>query len=932
MPKPTISRINSDHSRALEGVAGLPDGMASLMHYFERFGVTPEGQRLVLETFKAPSRNVGGGRFNTTKKIASRKMRREIQAESRTVEARYVQRCEEDPNVVFYLCQPHPIHVRQTNSKGHVSRRQRKFDYLVLSISENPDEAGFWVVECKRSEKLEAEARKPYANYTWDGSRWRFLAAEEAAEELGLRFCIFSSDEIDACWAMNMDFVSDFVGVPCPDDELAEALLGWLREAGSLRIQQALSLPGMRSEIVWWLVANNEVWADWSQELVSDSDTSSIHISQAKMLASRRLREPLADVALSHKISAVRVEPGFPVQWDGQSFIILHRGKKEVTLRYCDGEKRTVTLLLDEFSKLLRDGSICGEENGIAVRISAAREALVRRAGDKALREAVHRYKVLREYRETGIVPAGLSRRSFERFEKWAREGERQYGGEFFGLIRPRGRTPGTPELDSGCQGVLAEMADKYGDDPGGAGYSVFYREFRRRCKALGLYPVPSYSTLRRWLKKGRLWELLLGREGWHSAYRAMGPVRKLEDEPAVPARVFQTAHLDHTPLSVKVVSTYTGKVLESRVNLTFMVDAYCGMPLAMYVSFDHPSKVAVCEVLYDCLARHARLPDNIVVDKGKEFGSADWEKALVMLDVDKVQRASSSPRVGSPIERHFGVTDSEFIHALPGSMKLAKPGRKQSLSHAPAKFAKLTFAQLQQGCEKWFFEVFPELDHGELGATRREAFEHSLEHSGERVSRHVQLDDGVRIALALSVSGDTRRVHPVRGIRVKWLDYWNDLFSYGDVAGTNVEVKIDPLDVSVVFARVRGEWVNCQISNGRAHLQGRSWKLVNLAIKELREQRRTGARRRWVNAERVAELIKEVTGQDSPLSRQAELDRESRGEGRRERGEEGRAHLRLVRNETVDGAWLDGAKEEELNFDSNEEDGLADVEPCDVL
>lgn len=603
-----------------------------------------------------------------------------------------------------------------------------------------------------------------------------------------------------------------------------------------------------------------------------------------------------------------------------------------MTLRYCDGEKRTVTLMRDEFSKLLHNGSIRGEENGIAARILAAREALVRRAGDKALRAAVERYRILREYRETGIVPAGLSRRSLERFERWAREGERQYGGEFFGLIRLRGRTPGTPELDSGYQAVLAETVQEYRDNAGGAGYSVFYREFRRKCKKLVLYPVPSYSTLRRWLKKSRLWDLLFHREGWHSAYRVMGPTRKLEDEPAVPARVFETAHLDHTPLSVKVVSTYTGKVLESRVSLTFLTDAYCGLPLATYLSFDHPSKVAVCEVLHDCLARHARLPDSIVVDKGAEFGSADWEKALVMLDVVKVQRPGSSPRVGSPIERNFGITDSEFIHALPGSMRLAKPGRQQSSSHAPAKFAKLTFAQLQQGCEKWFFEVFPELDHGELGATRREAFEYSLEHSGERVSRYVQLDDGVRIALALSVSGDTRRVHPVRGIRVQWLDYWNDLFSYGDVAGTNVEVKVDPLDVSVVFARVRGEWVNCRISNGRAHLIGKSWKLVNLAIKELQEQRRTGAKRRWVNSEKVAELIKEVTGQDRPLARQAELDRESGRGADTEVANKGRPPLRLVRNENPDLGWLDGTEHIDPDSVPDDDDGLAGAEPYDVI
>ena len=932
MSKSEISGTNCDISRHLEGVAGLPDGITSLNGYFERFGVTAEGRQVVLDSFRAPARRVGGGRFNTTVRFASRKMGREIQAESRTVEGPFMEMCEHDPNVVFYLCQPARIYVQQKDSRGYVSRRARTFDYVLLCISENPDEAGFWVVECKRTEELNAEARKPNAKYTWDGSRWSFLAAEEAAEHLGLRFRVFSSNEIDSCWCMNMQYLTDFVEVPCPDLELAEALLGWLREAGSLRIRQALSLPGMKSSVVWWLIANNEVWADWSEELVADSDTSSIHISQARMVASRHLREPLADVARSHKISAVRVEPGFHLRWDGEPFVILNRGRKKVTLQHDVEDGGIVSVLLGDFSKLLREGSICGDKDGIAARISAAREALVRRASNEALKEVAWRYKVLREYRETGIVPVGLVKRSVERFERWAREGKRQYGGEFFGLIRLRGRAPGTPELDSRREAVLEEMVEKYGDNRGGAGYSVIYRELLSRCEELALCPPPSYSTLRRWLKRGHLWDTTREREGWRAAHDVMGPVRRMGDIPAAPERAFQTAHLDHTPLSVKVVSRYTGKVLESRVNLSFMVDGYSGMPLAMYVSFDHPSKVAVCEILFDCIAHYGRLPDNIVVDKGKEFGSVDWEKALVSLDVNKIQRPGSSPRVGSPIERHFGVNDSEFIHALPGSMKLAKPGRKQSLSHAPAKYAKLTFAQLQEGCERWFFEVFPELVHGSLGATRREAFEHSLKVSGERVARYVPLDDGLRMLLALSVEGDTRKVHPVRGVRVKWLDYWNDLFSYGDVSGTNVEVKIDPLDVSVVYARLRGEWETCRVSNGRAHLQGRSWKLVNLAIQELREQRRTGAKKRWVNAARVAELIDEIVGQDSPLGRQAELDRESRGGADVEPAVKGRPHLRLVKGETDDLGGLDEAEDIDLDSVPDDDDGLADVEPYDVI
>ena len=45
----------------LKGVVGLPDGMVTLNGYFKKFGLTAEGRRLVLETFRAPARRVGGG-------------------------------------------------------------------------------------------------------------------------------------------------------------------------------------------------------------------------------------------------------------------------------------------------------------------------------------------------------------------------------------------------------------------------------------------------------------------------------------------------------------------------------------------------------------------------------------------------------------------------------------------------------------------------------------------------------------------------------------------------------------------------------------------------------------------------------------------------------------------------------------------------------
>ena len=907
---------------------GLPGGLAELKDCFERYGITPEGQRMVLRTLKDPARRVGGGRRNTVVRYASQKMERVIQAESRTVELPFVQMCENDPNVVFYLCQP-ALHVEGLDSKGRLSRRLRTMDFLLLKTGDDEDEAGFWLVECKVGEKLREEASKPNARYTLDGSRWRWLAAEEAAAQLGLRFRVFSSDEIDTYWCMNIGFLSDFVDIPCPDVEAAEILKDWLAEAGSLRIRQALSLYKEKPEVVWWLIANYEVWADLSEELVFEDDVSSIYASEMQMLLGRRLRRPVDGVALSRKISGVCVEPGSPVSLDGQPFVILNRGEKEVFLRQDVKDGKVISLPHSEFFRLVGEGMVRGEEDGDAERISEQRWALCRKVGVEGLKEAFQREVVLREYRETGVVPAGSSRRSVERYEMWAREGERLYGDEFFGLIRCRGRKPGKRDLDSARLEMLEKGAEWYGGEWGGAGYSVVYRQVLKECKKVGIDPPPSYPTLIRHIKKEPDDEVTNRREGWDRAYPKSGPVGRPKDVPAIPPRVFDMAHVDHTPLSVKLVSRFGDVVLKHRAYLTFMVDGHSGMPLAMSLSLNEPSRVALSEVLLDCADRHSRFPDSIVVDQGAEFGSVNWEKTLVDLRINKVERPASEPKVGSVIESHFGVTDAKFIHALPGSMKLSKAGRKLSLTHDPARFAVLTFPQLQEGCEKWFFDVFPHLPHREYAATRKEVFDESLRYSGARVSRYQPLDESLRMLLALPVEGEMRQVRSGKGITVMGLRYWHESFRRGDVVGKNVRVKVDALDASMVFAYVpgAGEWVICRLSNQRVRLHGRSWKLVRLAIQESRRLNQIGAQSRWINEVRVSELIEEMV-EDSKLSRQSEREREMRQDSQSRTERDGDRQFQS--GDCVSDGLVAWSEDDETELDLNA-DGLDGVEPCDV-
>ncbi len=98
-------------------------------------------------------------------------------------------------------------------------------------------------------------------------------------------------------------------------------------------------------------------------------------------------------------------------------------------------------------------------------------------------------------------------------------------------------------------------------------------------------------------------------------------PSSELTSTPRHGGRPFARAHLDHTELDLVLVSSVTGKPL-ARPWATFMTDAYSRRVLACYVTFDPPSYRSAMMAFRLCVQRYGRLPQELVVDQGPEFGS----------------------------------------------------------------------------------------------------------------------------------------------------------------------------------------------------------------------------------------------------------------------------------------------------------------------
>src|SRR5260370_13040771 len=85
--------------------------------------------------------------------------------------------------------------------------------------------------------------------------------------------------------------------------------------------------------------------------------------------------------------------------------------------------------------------------------------------------------------------------------------------------------------------------------------------------------------------------------------------------------------------------------------------------------------------VLRECVHRHKRLPELLVVDWGPEFRSTYFETLLARYECSKATRPKAKPRFGSVIERLFGNPNTTFVHQLHGNTPVMTQARHTTKS-----------------------------------------------------------------------------------------------------------------------------------------------------------------------------------------------------------------------------------------------------------
>ena len=715
------------------------------------------------------------------------------------------------------------------------------------------DEAGW--EECKTEDELRRLSESsPYRYLSTEEGQWACPPGERYAAQWGLRYRLRSSAEINWTYQRNVLFLEDYLRGASPS--VATHIQDRVRALVALQ-------PGITlAELI-------------AQATPGTADDVYLLILTAALFVNLEAA-PLAE------------PERLAVYYDEQAALPHLTARPSVVRR---------SLFNAEVGALLSD---------------------LTRAGPEDLAKAHRRYATIApDLRgEKGASPAQVSARTRRRWLANYGAAEKAHGVGFAGLI-PRTRERGncTKRLTEGTQALVIEFIDQHYETIKQQGKSAVYGKLALECEKRGLVP-PSYTTWCRYVKQRPREEQVRKREGTRAAYPHQPFYWELElTTPRHGDRPFEIGHLDHTKLDLELVCSRTGQNL-GRPWASLLTDAFSRRLLAIFLTYDPPSYRSCMMVLRECVRRHERFPQSLVVDGGREFESIYFETLLARYECTKKTRPPAQPRFGSVCERLFGTTNTQFIHNLTGNTQITRQARQVTVAVDPARQALWSLGRLSERLSEWAYEVYDTSPHPALGRSPRAAFTEALAISGQRPQRRVMDDEEFRLWTLPTTRSGNAVVIPGKGVKIHYIYYWSTSFRDPSVERTQVPVRYDPYDVGTAYAYVGKRWVRC-VSEYYSRLHGRSERELMVATAELRKSAQAHARQFTITARRLAEFLVSVEAEEKLLLQRLQ-DREGQGvwsggtpqQGSRSlSGQEGDESLETVAPPPASGAVTDRAE-----------------------
>ncbi|MGH9453756.1 MAG: Mu transposase C-terminal domain-containing protein, partial [Terriglobia bacterium] len=478
--------------------------------------------------------------------------------------------------------------------------------------------------------------------------------------------------------------------------------------------------------------------------------------------------------------------------------------------------------------------------------------------------EANRRLKLIRAYQAREPLGESVSARTVRHWLQRFWHAKALHGDGYLGLL-PRFQNCGNrnSKLPEKTQALMSEII--------GTDYEALkqkrkvhvYGALIRACESEGTV-APSYKTFSVAVGRRLQGDLVFKRCGRRAAYQLAPPYLELHlTTPRHGERPFHIGHIDHTQLDVETVCSSTGRNL-GRPWWTVLLDAFSRRVLAFSLCFDPPSYRSCMMVLRECVRRHGRLPQILVVDGGQEFESIYFETLLARYECTKKSRPPAKPRFGSVCERLFG-TSTQLIYSLAGNTQITKNVRQVTASVDPKNHAVWTLEFLDNRLCEWGYEFYDTTMHPALGQSPRDCFTLGLERSGNRPHRQIPYDEEFRMMTMPTTVKGTALVNTGKGVKINHLHYWSPVFRDPAVERTQVPVRYDPNDAGTAFAYVGNRWVTCY-SEYFSLFHRRSEREMMIAAAELHKRYQDHSRQFRLTARRLADFVASAESEESLL------------------------------------------------------------------
>lgn len=226
---------------------------------------------------------------------------------------------------------------------------------------------------------------------------------------------------------------------------------------------------------------------------------------------------------------------------------------------------------------------------------------------------------------------------------------------------------------------------------------------------------IPSYSTFNRRIKAKNPYDIMKSRFGRKYANKYYKHSKK---GPEV-ERILERVEIDHTPVDLILVDQKDRRPI-GRPNLTLALDKYSGYPLGYYISFDPPSFKSISMCLYHGIPSKSYfkenyseakndwlaygIPEQIVIDNGKEFIGRSFEDACLQLQINIQQSPIRKPNYKGSVERFFKTMNMQLVHTLPGT---TFSNIEEKADYNPEKNACISLEEFKKMFYMWVTDVY---------------------------------------------------------------------------------------------------------------------------------------------------------------------------------------------------------------------------------